>query len=195
MQFRRKNIRLPAQNYRGRGWFFITLCCDARQQVFADGQKARWLINCLRREAKASRFGVHAFCVMPDHVHILVEGQESASDSPRIRQGFEAEDKLSLPKRVPRTVVAKEILRSHSSAVRCARHGCVVHLDEFRAEGNLRPTEGVSLLRFVHCAVGKGQATRRVLDSTLEKERRARLKAAATSTVWHSFASARSRVF
>ncbi len=80
MHFRRKNIRLPSLNYCGRGWFFITLCCDAGRQVFADGQKARWLIDCLRYEAETARFGIHAFCVMPDHVHLLVEGREPASD-------------------------------------------------------------------------------------------------------------------
>ena len=80
MQFKRKNIRLPAQNYRGRGWFFVTLCCERRRRVFTDQHKARWLIDCLRREAEAFRFGVHAYCVMPDHVHLLAEGLEPASD-------------------------------------------------------------------------------------------------------------------
>lgn len=80
MQFRRQNIRLPGHNYRGRGQFFITLCCEHRRQVFADGHRARWLVDHLRKEAEGRRFGVHAFCVMPDHLHALVEGLDTASD-------------------------------------------------------------------------------------------------------------------
>jgi len=80
MQFKHKNIRLPTQNYLGRGWFFITLCCERRRRIFSNGHRACWLIDCLRREAEASGFGIHAFCVMPDHLHLLAEGLEPASD-------------------------------------------------------------------------------------------------------------------
>jgi putative transposase len=120
MQFERKNIRLAAKSYRGRGWFFITLCCDAGRQVFADGQKARWLISCLRREAEASPFGIHAFCVMPDHVHLLVEGQEPASDLPRFlkawkqRTGFLYQREFN--ERLWQKKFYDHVLRPHDSA-------------------------------------------------------------------------------
>lgn len=80
MEFARKNIRLGRESYRGTRLVFITLCCKARKGVFADGEKARWLIECVRKEAELSRFAVHAFCVMPDHFHALIQGIEASSD-------------------------------------------------------------------------------------------------------------------
>jgi putative transposase len=74
MRFRRKNIRLPEINYRGRAWFFVTLCCESRHPVFANGEWAVWLIGCLNDTAEKYHFGVHAFCVMPEHLHVLAEG-------------------------------------------------------------------------------------------------------------------------
>ena len=88
MRFKRQNIRLPAENYRGRGWFFITLCCEQRRRVFADDNRARWLIDCLRKEAETFRFGVHAFCVMPDHLHVLAEGLKPTSNLLRFVKTF-----------------------------------------------------------------------------------------------------------
>jgi REP-associated tyrosine transposase len=80
MSFRRKNIRLHATRYRGHAWFFITICCESRRYVFSDEKNAQSLIECLRVKAEKYRFGVHAFCVMPDHFHGLVEGVAPDSD-------------------------------------------------------------------------------------------------------------------
>jgi REP element-mobilizing transposase RayT len=80
MRFRRKNIRLNAINYRGRAWFFITLCCELRRPVFANDKWALRVIDCLKSTADRCHFRVHAFCVMPDHFHALVEGVAPDSD-------------------------------------------------------------------------------------------------------------------
>ena len=80
MHFRRKNIRLNAVNYRGRAWFFITLCCELRRPVFANDKWALRAIDCLKKTSDRYHFSVHAFCVMPDHFHALVEGVAPDSD-------------------------------------------------------------------------------------------------------------------
>jgi REP element-mobilizing transposase RayT len=80
MNFRRKNIRLHPTRYRGRTWFFITICCESRRPVFSNGRHAERLIASLKKVAEKSRFNVHAFCVMPDHFHALVEGFAPESD-------------------------------------------------------------------------------------------------------------------
>jgi putative transposase len=80
VQFRRKNIRLNKINYRGPAWFFITLCCELRRPVFANDNWARRLIDCLRSTSETCHFRIHAFCVMPDHFHGLVEGIAPDSD-------------------------------------------------------------------------------------------------------------------
>ena len=80
MPFRRTNIRLNPIHYRGPRWFFITLCCESRSPVFSDFKIAQDLIECLKTTAEKCRFGVHAFCVMPDHFHALVAGVAPDSD-------------------------------------------------------------------------------------------------------------------
>lgn len=80
MSFRRKNIRLHPIHYQGHGWFFITICCESRNRVFSDSKKALDLISCLKTAAERRRFAVHAFCVMPDHFHALLEGVAPESD-------------------------------------------------------------------------------------------------------------------
>jgi putative transposase len=88
MSFRRKNIRLHPIHYQGRWWFFITICCESRNPVFTDSKNALDLISCLKITAERRRFGVHAFCVMPDHFHALFEGIAPESDLLLFVQNF-----------------------------------------------------------------------------------------------------------
>jgi putative transposase len=80
MDFRRKNIRLHPSRNRGRALFFITLCCEARKHVFSESRYALSLIDQLKLLATKYKFKVHAFCVMPDHFHGLVEGTAPECD-------------------------------------------------------------------------------------------------------------------
>ena len=80
MPFPRKRTRLPADQYRGRRWYFVTVCCDRRRTPFSNAARAEWLIARLREMAAAHAFLVHAWCVMPDHLHLLVEGADLASN-------------------------------------------------------------------------------------------------------------------
>jgi putative transposase len=74
MSFRRKNIRLHPTRYQGHCWSFITICCESRHPVFSDSKNAQMLMDHLQVTAGKYHFAVHAFCVMPDHFHALVEG-------------------------------------------------------------------------------------------------------------------------
>ena len=78
-RFERKNIRLPDEYYIGRRWYFVTACCQDRRPVFSDPTRARWLLEQLREIAALQAFSIHAYCVMPDHVHLLAEGIEESS--------------------------------------------------------------------------------------------------------------------
>jgi putative transposase len=80
MAFLRKNIRLPATQYLGQRWHFVTICCESRRHVFANTQNASRLIEELRRAASATAFAVFAYCVMPDHLHLLVQGIQASSN-------------------------------------------------------------------------------------------------------------------
>jgi putative transposase len=80
MDFRRKNIRLHATRYLGRGWFFITICCEGRRCIFSEPNQAEAIIDQIKIASEKYKFGVHAFCVMPDHFHALLESLASDSN-------------------------------------------------------------------------------------------------------------------
>lgn len=80
MVFPRKPIRLPHSDYLGCRWFFLTTCCDERRPLFSSEPLARQFVDLLRTESVESSFAVHAYCVMPDHVHLLVEGLKPGCD-------------------------------------------------------------------------------------------------------------------
>ena len=76
----RKNIRLAEINYRGRNRYFVTFCCFVRRPVFSEGRASQWLLGLLQAESARLSFRVHAYCLMPDHLHFLSEGVDSSSD-------------------------------------------------------------------------------------------------------------------
>ena len=80
MQFRHKNIRLGAAQYIGQRWCFATMCCAARRHVFAIPRNALWIVDELRKGSVQHLCAVYAYCVMPDHLHILAQGTEAVSD-------------------------------------------------------------------------------------------------------------------
>ena len=85
---RRKNIRLPAANYLGRRSYFITMCFDRRRRFGANARLARWLTLCLRKHALACEFFVHAYCIMPDHIHVLAVGGSGDSNLVKFVESF-----------------------------------------------------------------------------------------------------------
>jgi REP element-mobilizing transposase RayT len=74
MPFHHKNIRLEHWNYLGQRWFFTTLCCANRRKHFASAKFSSEFLDILRANAATHEFAIHAYCLMPDHVHLLAEG-------------------------------------------------------------------------------------------------------------------------
>ena len=90
-EFKRKNIRLPAEHYRGQRSYFITACFEKRRPYGARPAVARWLIASLRKHAVANGFLIHAYCLMPDHLHFLAEGANKNSDLLKFVTSFKKE--------------------------------------------------------------------------------------------------------
>jgi len=84
----RKTIRLDHSRYLGCGIYFLTFCCEGRSRVFENADRARWIVQTLRKVSETEGFLVHAYCVMPDHVHVVVEGAQHASDSGKFVKAF-----------------------------------------------------------------------------------------------------------
>jgi REP element-mobilizing transposase RayT len=78
--FQRKRIRLPSDRYKRRVRCFLTLCTDERQRFFENDEIAKWLLDELQTTAEPQQFLLHSWCVMPDHLHLLIEGAHDCCD-------------------------------------------------------------------------------------------------------------------
>ena len=85
MNFHRTRIR---QDPFGKGIYFLTVCCHNRNSVFTKIPVGDWLVKWLTRCAARHAYAVHAYCVMPDHLHILTEGTYETCHVPRFISEF-----------------------------------------------------------------------------------------------------------
>jgi len=68
--------RLPGFGYRGAFRYFLTLCTYERKPVFGGAWPYDETLIRLSRTAGKYDVAVLAYCFMPDHLHLLVEGDE-----------------------------------------------------------------------------------------------------------------------
>jgi putative transposase len=76
----RRTTRLANFSYIGRHAYLLTICCFQRHQVFTDVEFARESVVKLLRTADKFQFALNAYCLMPDHVHLLPVGEHDDSD-------------------------------------------------------------------------------------------------------------------
>lgn len=88
MPYLPRKIHLPGHNYLGRRRYFIGVCTEGRRPVFADRVLGHSVFKCLRECAARAGFLMHAVCVMPDHVHAVVEGSKEDCDQLTFVHGF-----------------------------------------------------------------------------------------------------------
>ena len=72
--------RLKVFDYLGFYRYFLTICTYDRTRIFIDDQSVDLVLMQLSRTADGQHFLVIAYCFMPDHVHMLVEGNHPAAD-------------------------------------------------------------------------------------------------------------------
>ena len=80
--------RLAGFQYVGNYSYFLTLCTDQRSEAFRDDALARLAVDQIRRTARTFSFAILAYCVMPDHAHLLLNGRSAASDLRRFTKRF-----------------------------------------------------------------------------------------------------------
>ena len=80
MPFDRTNIRLAPQNYLGYGIYFVTICSYNRIPHFTDVSLGHVALGHLISLSTRHFFLLLAFCLMPDHLHILSEGNSPQSN-------------------------------------------------------------------------------------------------------------------
>jgi putative transposase len=76
----RKPRRLKCFSYRGYYRYFITIRSHGFKHHFVNDEVVASVIDILKSTAEQKSFLVWAYCFMPDHVHLLMEGKNSSAD-------------------------------------------------------------------------------------------------------------------
>jgi putative transposase len=79
-----KPDHLKSFDYVGLHRYFLTFCTFERRRVFVDAGAVDLVLPQILRAAGDERFAICAYCFMPDHLHLLAEGQCDASDGKRL---------------------------------------------------------------------------------------------------------------
>ena len=74
---------LRSFSYVGVHRYSLTFCTDRRIPHFVDQAIVYLVLTQIVRAAEEHGFAVVAYCFMPDHLHLLVEGQSDDSDCKR----------------------------------------------------------------------------------------------------------------
>jgi putative transposase len=72
--------RIKGFSYLGPYRYFITFCTLDRAAVFLDIRLGQSVVWQFRRTCREKSFVILAYCVMPDHVHLLLEGSDAGSN-------------------------------------------------------------------------------------------------------------------
>ncbi len=79
----RRPERLTSFDYVGQYPYFLTFCTDCRHEAFRDAARVDIVSTQILRAAIDEQFALVAYCYMPDHLHLLVTGEQPASDCRR----------------------------------------------------------------------------------------------------------------
>jgi putative transposase len=71
---------LKTFEYRGLHRYSLTFCTDYRKRLFVDATTVTLVLDQVLRAANETAFAVMAYCFMPDHVHLVIEGTRDDSD-------------------------------------------------------------------------------------------------------------------
>ena len=71
--------RLRGFSYVGCQRYFLTICTFRRIRHFVAAGLVRDVCDQFRRTSVESQFALIAYCFMPDHLHLLVEGESETS--------------------------------------------------------------------------------------------------------------------
>ena len=71
---------LKTFDYLGVRQYFLTFCTYHRARLFTDPARVGLVSTQISRASQEEGFSVIAYCFMPDHIHLLVEGTSDVSD-------------------------------------------------------------------------------------------------------------------
>jgi REP element-mobilizing transposase RayT len=76
----KSRTRLTSFDYLGEYRYFLTFCTADRHHAFIKADVVETTLSQIVRASVGNAFNIPAYCLMPDHAHLLVEGSSPASD-------------------------------------------------------------------------------------------------------------------
>jgi len=139
---------LKTFDYIGVYQYFLTFCTHERARLFVTPDAVELVRTQIARAGADHAIAVIAYCYMPDHVHLLVEGQSDDSDCrqfiSRAKQYSGFHYKATYGRRLWQRYSFEHVLRNEDAAVSVARYilenplraRLVERVDEYRFSGS-----------------------------------------------------------
>ena len=87
---KRKSPRLKDFDYSQPFAYFVTVCSREKKSFFLDEALSDEIVNCLKDERNRTGVKIFAFCLMPDHFHMLISPGDSGLSISRFVGGFKS---------------------------------------------------------------------------------------------------------
>ena len=119
--------RLKTFEYKGLHRYSLTFCTRDRVRWFSDAPVVNLVLSLFVQQADEKQFGILAYCFMPDHVHLLLEGRTDTADlrsfvnEAKQRSGFEFARQHDRRKLWQKGYY-EQVLRTDESALGVARY-------------------------------------------------------------------------
>ncbi len=86
---RRKRLRLPHIDYARPGFaYFLTLCVRDSRPLFKNHALAEQVVAILHNVRREYSIQVYAYCLMPDHLHVVMSLEKTAKAVPEVMRDF-----------------------------------------------------------------------------------------------------------
>jgi len=122
----KRPARLKTFSYVGVHRYSLTFCTDFRRNYFEDAAIVRLVLAQFLRVAEQEGFSILAYCFMPDHLHLLIEGVRDDSDARKfITKGKQCSAHAyakKFGKRLWQPFGYEHVLRTNEKAVIAARY-------------------------------------------------------------------------
>jgi len=122
----RRPEHLKTFAYLGLYRYFLTFCTYRRHRRFGTADRVSAVRAQIERAAREERFALAAYCFMPDHLHLLIEGQDDGADCLRFitrakqRSGYHYQ--AAFGERLWQRYGFERTLRDHDSTLSIARY-------------------------------------------------------------------------
>jgi len=84
----KKRLRLRGFDYKGTYRYSLTFCTHGKRRHFTDASTIITITAFLQRAAEKYTFKVWTYCFMPDHLHVLIEGDDPGADMKKFAAAF-----------------------------------------------------------------------------------------------------------